>query len=250
MRGGSIKKNCGGRCSRDGPSGGGIRSIASAALEHDLMSPPHTSLLAPPEVLLPMVFRRAQLAHGFSRTRSAARSLLFGGNERASGAEGNARPPFTATNGRRWDAARRAIISGNEAAAANALKEQVKHLDSEGQDLGFWYPSGALVPDGIYPLLDSSQSLSPSPLGSPSGSVSARSALMGLPRSPLAPLAIEPRDRPTGHSPCLAPRWLPSFLALEVPVTVSSCCGSGNRARPAARARGAAALRARGPDRG
>jgi hypothetical protein len=33
-------------------------------------------------------------------------------------------------------------------ALASALKEQVKHLDSEGQDLGLRYASGALVPDG------------------------------------------------------------------------------------------------------
>jgi hypothetical protein len=38
-----------------------------------------------------------------------------------------------------------AILSGDESAVARALKEQVKHLDSEGQDLGVHYPSGAFV---------------------------------------------------------------------------------------------------------
>src|SRR5262249_52290347 len=41
-----------------------------------------------------------------------------------------------------------AILSSDGAALASALQEQVKHLDSEGQDLGFSYASGALVPDG------------------------------------------------------------------------------------------------------
>jgi putative polyketide hydroxylase len=55
---------------------------------------------------------------------------------------------FSVTNGHRWAAAQQAILSGDETALASALKEQVKHLDSEGQDLGFCYASGALVPDG------------------------------------------------------------------------------------------------------
>src|SRR5262249_27635535 len=55
---------------------------------------------------------------------------------------------FSVTNGHRWAAAQQAILSGDEAALASALNEQVKHLDSEGQDLGFCYRSGALVPDG------------------------------------------------------------------------------------------------------
>ena len=55
---------------------------------------------------------------------------------------------FSVTNGHRWAAAQQAILSGDEAELASALKEQVKHLDSEGQDLGFCYASGALVPDG------------------------------------------------------------------------------------------------------
>jgi putative polyketide hydroxylase len=55
---------------------------------------------------------------------------------------------FSVTNGRRWEAARNSIIGGDDSAIARALKEQVKHLDSEGQDLGFWYANGALVPDG------------------------------------------------------------------------------------------------------
>src|SRR5262249_40497017 len=52
---------------------------------------------------------------------------------------------FSVTNGHRWAAAQQAILSGDEAALASA---KVKHLDSEGQDLGFCYASGALVPDG------------------------------------------------------------------------------------------------------
>jgi hypothetical protein len=67
------------------------------------------------------------------------------------------------TNGHRWAAAQEAILSGDEAALASALKEQVKHLDSEGQDLGFCYASGALVPDGTRePLSTDSQVYVPS----------------------------------------------------------------------------------------
>jgi FAD binding domain len=55
---------------------------------------------------------------------------------------------FSVTNGRRWEAARKAIIGGDDTAIATALREQVKHLGSEGQDLGFWYANGAVVPDG------------------------------------------------------------------------------------------------------
>ena len=69
---------------------------------------------------------------------------------------------FSVINGMRWDAARRAILSGDETAVANALREQVKHLDSEGQDLGFWYASGALVPDGTPPPTSDSQAYIPS----------------------------------------------------------------------------------------
>ncbi len=69
---------------------------------------------------------------------------------------------FSVTNGRRFEAARQAIISGDEAAVALALKEQVKHLDSEGQDLGFWYGSGALISDGTAPPTADSQAYVPS----------------------------------------------------------------------------------------
>lgn len=69
---------------------------------------------------------------------------------------------FSVTNGRRWDAARQAIISGDDVAVALALKEQVKHLDSEGQDLGFWYGSGALISDGTAPPTADSQAYVPS----------------------------------------------------------------------------------------
>jgi putative polyketide hydroxylase len=69
---------------------------------------------------------------------------------------------FSVTNGRRWDAARQAIVSGDNAAVAHALKEQVKHLDSEGQDLGFWYGSGALISDGTAPPAADSQAYVPS----------------------------------------------------------------------------------------
>ena len=44
---------------------------------------------------------------------------------------------FSVTNGARWAAASRAITAGDAAATREALREQVKHLDSEGQDLGF-----------------------------------------------------------------------------------------------------------------
>ena len=69
---------------------------------------------------------------------------------------------FSVTNGRRWEAARQAIVSGDDAAVARALKEQVKHLDSEGQDLGFWYGSGALISDGTAPPTADSQAYLPS----------------------------------------------------------------------------------------
>jgi hypothetical protein len=69
---------------------------------------------------------------------------------------------FSVTNGRRWEAARQAIVSGDDAAVARALKEQVKHLDSEGQDLGFWYGSGALISDGTAPPTADSQAYVPS----------------------------------------------------------------------------------------
>src|SRR5262249_2436071 len=58
---------------------------------------------------------------------------------------------FSMKNGARFEAASRAIMSGDASAVRVALMEQVKHLDSEGQDLGFWYPSGALVPDDTPP---------------------------------------------------------------------------------------------------
>jgi putative polyketide hydroxylase len=64
---------------------------------------------------------------------------------------------FSVTNGARWAAASRAITAGDAAATRQALREQVKHLDSEGQDLGFWYPEGALVADGTNPPLCDSQ---------------------------------------------------------------------------------------------
>lgn len=69
---------------------------------------------------------------------------------------------FSVTNGRRWEAARQAIISGDETTVAHALKEQVKHLDSEGQDLGFWYGSGALISDDTPPPTADSQAYIPS----------------------------------------------------------------------------------------
>ena len=69
---------------------------------------------------------------------------------------------FSVTNGRRWEAARQAMTSGDEAAVAQALKEQVKHLDSEGQDLGFWYGGGALISDGTPPPTADSQTYVPS----------------------------------------------------------------------------------------
>jgi putative polyketide hydroxylase len=68
---------------------------------------------------------------------------------------------FSVTNGARWAAASRAIMEGDEAAISNALREQVKHLDSEGQDLGFWYPEGAVVADDTTPPLKDSQTYVP-----------------------------------------------------------------------------------------
>jgi putative polyketide hydroxylase len=70
---------------------------------------------------------------------------------------------FSVTNGARWVAVSRAITTGDEAATRQALREQVKHLDSEGQDLGFWYPEGALVADGTSPSLGNSQTYVPDP---------------------------------------------------------------------------------------
>jgi putative polyketide hydroxylase len=64
---------------------------------------------------------------------------------------------FSVTNGARWAAASRAIMAGDEAATQQALREQVKHLDSEGQDLGFWYSKGALVGDDSSPPAHDSQ---------------------------------------------------------------------------------------------
>src|SRR5260370_38438036 len=69
---------------------------------------------------------------------------------------------FSVTNGRRWDAARQAIVSGDDAAVAQALQEQGKHLDGEGQDLGFWYGSGALISDGTAPPAADPQAYVPS----------------------------------------------------------------------------------------
>ena len=68
---------------------------------------------------------------------------------------------FSVTNGARWAAASRAITAGDAAATRQALREQVKHLDSEGQDLGFWYPEGALVADGTNPPHCDSQTYVP-----------------------------------------------------------------------------------------
>ena len=64
---------------------------------------------------------------------------------------------FSVTNGARWAAASRAITEGDEAATRQALREQVKHLDSEGQDLGYWYSKGALVGDDSSPPVHDSQ---------------------------------------------------------------------------------------------
>lgn len=68
---------------------------------------------------------------------------------------------FSVTNLRRWAAATQAILSGDGGAVAAALKEQVKHLDSQGQGLGFWYASGAVVPDGTPPPPADSQEYVP-----------------------------------------------------------------------------------------
>src|SRR5215468_889832 len=63
---------------------------------------------------------------------------------------------FSVINGNRWAATQQAIISGDSAAVAQALKEQVKHLDSVGQDLGFHYASAAIIgDDSSAPTIDS-----------------------------------------------------------------------------------------------
>jgi putative polyketide hydroxylase len=64
---------------------------------------------------------------------------------------------FSVTNGGRFEAASRAVMSGDASAVTQALTEQVKHLDSEGQDLGFWYSSGALISDDTPPPSRDSQ---------------------------------------------------------------------------------------------
>jgi len=46
---------------------------------------------------------------------------------------------FSVTNLRRLAAAMQAILSRDEGAVAAALEEQVKHVSSQGQGLGFWY---------------------------------------------------------------------------------------------------------------
>ena len=69
---------------------------------------------------------------------------------------------FSVLNGRRWADAQQAILSGDDAAVAAALQEQVKHLDSEGQNLGFSYASAALLPDGTRPFATASQAYVPS----------------------------------------------------------------------------------------
>lgn len=55
---------------------------------------------------------------------------------------------FSMINGRRWEAAQRAILSGERAAVQDALTEQVRHLDNEGQDLGFHYEGAGIIDDG------------------------------------------------------------------------------------------------------
>jgi len=63
---------------------------------------------------------------------------------------------FSVINGNRWAATQQAIISGDRAAVTQALKEQVKHLDSVGQDLGFHYASAAIIgDDSCAPTIDS-----------------------------------------------------------------------------------------------
>jgi putative polyketide hydroxylase len=77
------------------------------------------------------------------------------GEERRPVAQANT--DFSVNNGARFEAASRAIMSGDASAVREALIEQVKHLDSEGQDLGFWYPAGALVSDDSPPPPQDSQ---------------------------------------------------------------------------------------------
>ena len=93
-----------------------------------------------------LVWKLAAVIRGSAHQRL----LATYGEERRPIAQANT--DFSVTNCHRWAVAQQAILSGDAAAVATALKEQVKHLDSEGQDLGFSYASGALVPDGTRPL--------------------------------------------------------------------------------------------------
>ena len=69
------------------------------------------------------------------------------GEERRPVAQANT--DFSVSNAWRWGAVQQAINAGEPAALQAALAGQVRHLDSEGQDLGFAYLSGAVVPDGV-----------------------------------------------------------------------------------------------------
>src|SRR5262249_6331054 len=103
------------------------------------------------------------------------------GEERRPVAQANT--DFSVRNGHRWAAAQQAILAGVEGDIAGALKEQVKHLDSEGQDLGFAYATGALVPDGMEPASMDSQAYQPSAVpGARAPHVWLRAMASGAPR--------------------------------------------------------------------
>jgi len=91
-----------------------------------------------------LAWKLAAVLHGWSKP-SLLRTY---DEERRPIAQANTE--FSVTNGSRWAATQQAIISGDRAAVAKALKEQVKHLDSVGQDLGFSYASGAIIGDDTH----------------------------------------------------------------------------------------------------
>ena len=55
---------------------------------------------------------------------------------------------FSRLNAQRLLSIRRAIIAGDREATTALILDQRNHLDSQGQDLGFQYDTGALIPDG------------------------------------------------------------------------------------------------------
>ena len=69
---------------------------------------------------------------------------------------------FSLTNISRAREVMRRMAEGAEGALAAALADQLKHLDSDGQDLGFRYDGAAITPDGTPPPGGDSQTYIPS----------------------------------------------------------------------------------------